>query len=136
MRDFQDDKVLGQPRRCYTPSGRARREKTLPDVLSKEEVRAILGRCHQPALLVHVLRAVFCRATHVELPRCKPDDINVSRSLIRVRQGKGTQRPFHAVVKTTDKVNPTEYRELYKPKVWLLSGRRANSSLKASCRSV
>ena len=42
FRDFQDDKVLGQPRRCYAVS-RAKREKTLPDVLSKEEVRAILS---------------------------------------------------------------------------------------------
>ena len=102
MRDFQDDEALGQPRRCYAVS-RAKREKTLPDVLSKRKSGLYSGRCHQLALLVHVLRAVFCRATHSELFALKPDDINVSRSLIRSTARQRTQRPFHAVVKTTDK---------------------------------
>ena len=40
---FYYEKVLGQPRRCYTVS-RAKREKTLPDVLSKDEEMCIRDR--------------------------------------------------------------------------------------------
>lgn len=47
----------------------------------------------------------------------KPDDINVSRSLIRVRQGKGRKDRFTLLSKPLIK-KLTEYRELYKPKVW------------------
>ena len=38
---FYYEKVLGQERRCYKVN-RAKREKTLPDVLSKEEIKKIL----------------------------------------------------------------------------------------------
>ena len=53
-----------------------------------------------------------------ELLALKPDDINVSRSLIRVRQGKGRKDRFTLLSKPLIK-KLTEYRELYKPKVWL-----------------
>ena len=90
-----------------------------PDVLSKEEVRAILGRCHQPALLgmFSVLYSAGLRIS--ELFALKPDDINVSRSLIRVRQGKGRKDRFTLLSKPLIK-KLTEYREPGpKPKVWL-----------------
>ncbi len=118
FRDFQDDKVLGQPRRCYAVS-RAKREKTLPDVLSKEEVRAILSAVVTDLRLWCMFSVLYSAGLRIsELLALKPDDINVSRSLIRVRQGKGRKDRFTLLSKPLIK-KLTEYRELYKPKVWL-----------------
>lgn len=115
---FYYEKVLGQPRRCYTVS-RAKREKTLPDVLSKEEVRAILSAVVTNLRLWCMLSVLYSAGLRIsELLALKPDDINVSRSLIRVRQGKGRKDRFTLLSKPLIK-KLTEYREMYKPKVWL-----------------
>ena len=115
---FYYEKVLGQPRRCYAVS-RAKREKTLPDVLSKEEVRAILSAVVTNLRLWCMFSVLYSAGLRIsELLALKPDDINVSRSLIRVRQGKGRKDRFTLLSKPLIK-KLTEYREMYKPKVWL-----------------
>lgn len=115
---FYYEKVLGQPRRCYAVS-RAKREKTLPDVLSKEEVRAILSAVVTDLRFWCMFSVLYSAGLRIsELLALKPDDINVSRSLIRVRQGKGRKDRFTLLSKPLIK-KLTEYRELYKPKVWL-----------------
>lgn len=115
---FYYEKVLGQPRRCYTVS-RAKREKTLPDVLSKQEVKAILSAVVTNLRFWCMFSVLYSAGLRIsELLALKPDDINVSRSLIRVRQGKGRKDRFTLLSKPLIK-KLTEYRELYKPKVWL-----------------
>ena len=115
---INNETVLGQPRRCYAVS-RAKREKTLPDVLSKEEVRAILSVVVTDLRLWCMFSVLYSAGLRIsELLALKPDDINVSRSLIRVRQGKGRKDRFTLLSKPLIK-KLTEYRELYKPKVWL-----------------
>lgn len=115
---FYYEKVLGQPRRCYAVS-RARREKTLPDVLSKQEVKAILSAVVTDLRFWCMFSVLYSAGLRIsELLALKPDDINVLRSLIRVRQGKGRKDRFTLLSKPLIK-KLTEYRELYKPKVWL-----------------
>jgi len=57
-----------------------------------------------------------------ELLELKPGDINESRSLIRVRQGKGKKDRYTLLSKPLMK-KLTEYNRLYKPKVWLFEHR-------------
>ena len=115
---FYYEKVLGQPRRCYTVS-RAKREKTLPDVLSKQEVKSILSAVVTNLRFWCMFSVLYSAGLRIsELLALKPDDINVSRSLIRVRQGKGRKDRFTLLSKPLIK-KLTEYREMYKPKVWL-----------------
>lgn len=115
---FYYEKVLGQPRRCYTVS-RAKREKTLPDVLSKEEVKAILSAVATDLRFWCMFSVLYSAGLRIsELLALKPGDINVSRSLIRVRQGKGRKDRFTLLSKPLIK-KLTEYRELYKPQEWL-----------------
>lgn len=115
---FYYEKVLGQPRRCYTVS-RAKREKTLPDVLSKQEVKAILSTVVTNLRFWCMFSVLYSAGLRIsELLALKPGDINVSRSLIRVRQGKGRKDRFTLLSKPLIK-KLTEYRELYKPKVWM-----------------
>lgn len=115
---FYYEKVLGQPRRCYTVN-RAKREKTLPDVLSKQEVKAILSAVVTDMRYWCMFSVLYSAGLRIsELLLLKPDDINVSRSLIRVRQGKGRKDRFTLLSKPLIK-KLTEYRELYRPAVWL-----------------
>lgn len=115
---FYYEKVLGQPRRCYTVN-RAKREKTLPDVLSKQEVKAILSAVVTDLRFWCMFSVLYSAGLRIsELLALKPDDINVSRSLIRVRQGKGRKDRFTLLSKPLIK-KLTEYRELYKPQEWL-----------------
>ena len=57
-----------------------------------------------------------------ELLELKPGDINESRNLIRVRQGKGKKDRYTLLSRPLMK-KLAEYNRLYKPKVWLFEHR-------------
>lgn len=115
---FYYEKVLGQERRCYKVN-RAKREKTLPDVLSKEEVKACLEEAATDLRFYCMLAVLYSAGLRIsELMELKPGDINESRSLIRVRQGKGNKDRYTLLSKPlVAKLN--EYKKLYKPREWL-----------------
>ena len=86
---FYFEKVLGLERKCYEVK-RAKRERTLPDVLSKEEIKSILDATGPDIRLFCMFSLLYSAGLRIsELLDLKPHDINVTRSLIRVRQGKG-----------------------------------------------
>ena len=94
---FYFEKVLGQERKCYEVK-RAKRERTLPDVLSKEEIKSILDATGPDIRLFCMFSLLYSAGLRIsELLDLKPHDINVSRSLIRVRQGKGRKAAGMAV---------------------------------------
>lgn len=115
---FYYEKVLGRERHCYMVS-RAKREKVLPDVLSKEEVKACLDAVAVDLRFFCMFSVLYSAVLRIsELLALRPDDINVSRSLIRIRQGKGRKDRFTLLSRPMVK-KLTEYRGLYKPQVWL-----------------
>lgn len=115
---FYYEKVLGQERRCYKVN-RAKREKTLPDVLSKEEIKSILDATGPDIRLFCMFSLLYSAGLRIsELLDLKPHDINVSRSLIRVRQGKGRKDRYTLLSKPLVR-KLTEYAKLYKPQEWL-----------------
>ena len=85
---FYFEKVLGQERKCY------------------EVKRAMFSLLYSAGLRIS------------ELLDLKPHDINVSRSLIRVRQGKGRKDRYTLLSKPLVR-KLTEYAKLYKPQEWL-----------------
>ena len=119
---FYYEKVLGQERRCYKVN-RAKREKTLPDVLSKEEVKSILSVVVTDLRIWCMFSVLYSAGLRIsELLALKPDDINVSRSVIRVRQGKGKKDRYTLLSKPLV-VKLTEYNRIYRPKVWFFERR-------------
>ena len=115
---FYYEKVLGQERRCYKVN-RAKREKTLPDVLSKEEIKKILDVTVTDLRFFCMFSILYSAGLRIsELLELKPGDINESRSLIRVRQGKGKKDRYTLLSKPLMK-KLTEYYKLYKPRIWL-----------------
>jgi integrase/recombinase XerD len=100
---------------------RPRREKKLPNVLSKSEVKLILDSCEN---LKHrtVLSLVYaCGLRRGEILKLKPSDINSSRNLLIIRNAKGKK---DRVVTMSDKIIDLlrEYYKVYKPKRWLFEG--------------
>ncbi len=100
---------------------RPRREKTLPNVLSKEEVKAIL---EAPSNLKHrsMLSLIYaCGLRRSELLNLTFKDIHTERNLLIVKQSKGKK---DRVVPISNKIINLlrDYYKAYRPKNWLFEG--------------
>jgi len=102
---------------------RPRREHRLPNVLSKEEVKAILTA---PTSIKHrtMLSLIYaCGLRRSELLNLRASDIQSDRHLIHVKQSKGKK---DRVVPISDKTIAMlrAYYVAYRPKVWLFEGQK------------
>lgn len=105
---------------------RPRREKRLPNVLSKEEVKAIL---EAPTNLKHraMLSLIYaCGLRRSELLNLTLKDILSDRNLLFIRQSKGKK---DRMVPISPKIIEMlrEYYKAYKPKTWLFEGQFPNT---------
>ena len=81
---------------------RAKREKTLPDVLSKEEIKKILDATVTDLRFFCMFSILYSAGLRIsELLELKPGDINESRSLYGCGRERA-RRPLHPAVKTVD----------------------------------
>ena len=104
---------------------RPRREHRLPNVLSKEEVKAILNA---PTNLKHktMLSLIYsCGLRRSELLNLKPLDIDSKRNVVIIRQSKGKK---DRIVPLSPKILELlrAYYLSYKPKTWLYEGQKEN----------
>lgn len=104
---------------------RPKREKQLPNVLSKEEVKMIL---EAPQNIKHrtMLSLIYsCGLRRSELLNLKPADIDSKRKLIIVREAKGKK---DRIVPLSDKIllMLRDYYKAYKPRTWLFEGQFEN----------
>ncbi len=99
----------------------AKKPKKLPCVLGAEEVEKLLG-CARPAKLRMVLATLYAAGLRLdEALHLKPADIDSSRMLLHVRQGKGSK---DRMVPLSQRLL-TELREYWqaaRPTVWLFPG--------------
>ncbi|WP_026714131.1 site-specific tyrosine recombinase/integron integrase [Flavobacterium daejeonense] len=112
---------------------RPKRAKVLPNVLSKEEVKAIL-EAHSNLKHKTMLSIIYsCGLRRSELLNLKPTDIDSKRGIVIIRQSKGKK----------DRITPLSskilillraYYEEYRPSTWLFEGQRKNN--KYSDRSL
>ena len=117
---FYYERVLGSQRKIYLID-RPRSEKTLPVVLSQEEVQCILT---SPTNLKHrsVLTTIYSAGLRVsEAVSLKLTDIDSTRMQIRVEQAKGKKDRYTLLSpKTLDLLR--RYVQQYKPKAYLFEG--------------
>jgi len=103
---------------------RPRREHKLPNVLSKEEVKAILEapKNHKHRCMLSLIYA--CGLRRSELLHLKAENINSKRHLLIILNAKGKK---DRIIPISDKVIEMlrEYYKLYKPRVWLFEGQNA-----------
>ncbi|MCE2711723.1 MAG: tyrosine-type recombinase/integrase, partial [Cryomorphaceae bacterium] len=104
---------------------RPRSEKRLPNVLSKEEIKAIL---EAPVNLKHraMLSLIYaCGLRRSELLNLTLKDVHSDRKLLLIRQSKGKK---DRVVPISEKIIDMlrEYYKAYKPMTWLFEGQMGN----------
>jgi integrase/recombinase XerD len=112
---------------------RPRSEKRLPNVLSKEEVKAIL---EAPINIKHraMLSLIYaCGLRRSELLNLTLKDVHSDRKLLLIRQSKGKK---DRVVPISEKIISLlrDYYKLYRPNTWLFEGQKAGD--KYSERSI
>lgn len=101
---------------------RPKREKLLPNVLSKKEVKKIL-EAHSNTKHRCMLSMIYsCGLRRSELLSLKPADIDADRKLVLIRQGKGRKDRI-APLSPQILVMLRDYYKAYKPSVWLFEGR-------------
>jgi len=104
---------------------RPRREKLLPNVLSKDEIKKIL-EAHSNIKHKTMLSVIYsCGLRRSELINLKPADIDSKRNIIIIRQAKGKK---DRIVPLSQKVLALlrTYYIGYKPVTWLFEGQRGN----------
>ena len=117
---FYFERVLGGKRKVYLVD-RPRKERTLPEVLSEEEVSNLLSVTQN---LKHkaILMTIYSAGLRVgEAIALKIKDIDSQRMQIRVEQSKGKKDRYTLLsIKTLEVLR--QYVKIYKPKVWLFEG--------------
>ena len=100
---------------------RPRREKVLPNVLSKEEVKQILLVSANIKHRIMLSMIYACGLRRSELLKLKPNDILSDRGLIIIRQSKGKKDrvvPLSPILL----IQLRDYFKIYRPKTWLFEG--------------
>ncbi len=103
---------------------RPRREHKLPNILSKDEVRAILQAPVNQKHRTMLSLLYACGLRRSELLNLKPAQIDAKRHLLSVLNGKGKK---DRVIPISDKTIALlrEYYKAYRPKTWLFEGQEA-----------
>lgn len=104
---------------------RPKSEKTLPNVLSKEEVKKILEAHNNIKHKMMLCLIYSCGLRRSELLHLKPSDIDSKRGIVIIRQAKGKK---DRVAPLSQKIllQLREYYKLYKPQTWLFEGQVPN----------
>lgn len=100
---------------------RPKKPKTLPNVLSKEEIKAILeahGNIKHKAMLSLIYA---CGLRRSELLNLKPTDVDSKRGILLIKQAKGKKDRI-APISTKIIELLRDYYKVYKPTVWLFEG--------------
>jgi integrase/recombinase XerD len=113
--------VLGMPNRFYAIE-RPRRERKLPVVLSKEDVRLTIENTNnlKHKCIVSLLYSAGLRRN--ELLNLKLTDIDSKRMVIRVRDAKGNKDRYTLLGKSMLDDLRIYYKE-YRPKIYLFEGK-------------
>lgn len=109
---------------------RPRGEKKLPNVLSKEEVKAILDAHNNMKHKVMLSLIYSCGLRCGELLNLKPDNIDSKRNIVLIKQSKGNK---DRIVPLSHKILEMlrEYFKLYKPINYLFEGQNKGEAYDA-----
>jgi site-specific recombinase XerD len=137
---FYYEVVLGMPNRFYGME-RPRKKETLPEVLSKEEIKSILSNTTN---LKHrcILSIIYSGGLRVsELLGLKLKDIDSQRMLIRVEDSKG-RKDRYTLLSNNILTELRTYYKTHKPNIYLFEGQNGGpysassilKILKKSCK--
>lgn len=100
---------------------RPRREKKLPEVLSRNEVMAIINAANNPKhrLLLMLTYSAGLRVS--EIVKLQRNDVDPERGLIHIRSGKGYKDRYTTLSRVAYE-ELAKYIEYYRPEYWLFPG--------------
>ena len=131
---FYYERVFGGKRKIYLIE-RPRKENILPEVLSEEEVTAILKSISN---LKHkaLIMTIYSGGLRIsELINLKVKDIDSNRMQIRIQQSKGKKDRYTLLSKKT-LITLRQYFAEYKPKVWLFEGKEGEQYADSSIYQI
>jgi integrase/recombinase XerD len=102
---------------------RPRRQKSLPNVLSKEEVKMILDAAQNIKHKAMLSLIYACGLRCSELLRLKPEHVDVLRGVLIIKQSKGRKDRIAPLGTKTIEMLFT-YRSSFKTKVYLFEGKK------------
>lgn len=131
---FYYEVVLGMPNRFYSIE-RPIKRKSLPEVISKEEVNLLLENTEniKHKCIISLLYSAGLRRN--ELINLKITDIDSYRMLIRVNQAKGGKDRVSLLANQALK-DLRDYYKIYRPKNWLFEGPLGKQYSPSSVRSI
>ena len=132
---FYYEKVCGGKRMPYITIDRPIKEKTLPNVLSEEEVKRIINSVKN---LKHksILLTIYSSGLRIsEAINLKIADIDSSRMVILIKGGKG-KKDRSRLLSEKLLIILREYFRQYKPKVWLFEGQDGGQYSDRSIQNV
>ncbi len=132
---FYYEKVCGGKRMPYITIDRPIKEKTLPNVLSEEEVKRIINSVKN---LKHksILLTIYSSGLRIsEAINLKIADIDSSRMVILIKGGKG-KKDRSSLLSEKLLIILREYFRQYKPKVWLFEGQDGGQYSDRSIQNV
>ena len=109
---------------------RPKREKVLPNVLSKEEVKAILEASKNLKHKAMLSMIYSCGLRRSELLNLKPNDIDSKRNIVIIRQSKGKKDRITPLSPKILELLRSYYKE-YAPKTYLFEGQEKNTQYSA-----
>ncbi|MEI7663430.1 MAG: site-specific integrase [Bacteroidota bacterium] len=131
---FYYEKIVGRPRETFYIE-RPMREKILPNVLSEEEIKDIIGSITNLKHKCMIMTAYSSGVRVGELLNLRIPDIDSKRMLIRVNQGKGRKDRVTLLSVTLLKMLRTYYIQ-YHPKVFLFEGASGGRYSERSVQNV
>jgi site-specific recombinase XerD len=131
---FYYEQVLGRPVRSYYIQ-RPRRELKLPNVLSEEEVGSLI-RSIQNLKHRTIISLIYSSGMRIgELINLRINEIDSSRMVIVIRQGKGKKDRI-SLLSIKILVLLREYFKEYRPKEWLFEGQFGGQYSEQSIQKV
>ena len=117
---FYYEKVLGREKQYFSII-RPRKEKKLPNVLSKEEIRLILNSIDniKHKSIIGVIYSGGLRRG--EVLKLRVEDIDSQRMLIKIRGAKG-KKDRYTLLSNRILIDLREYYKKHKPTKWLFEG--------------
>lgn len=105
---------------------RPRTEKKLPNILSKQEVKMILGSLQNTKHKTILCMIYACGLRRGELLKLQPQDILSDRMLLHIKQAKGKK---DRIVPLSEKLLDMlrDYYKTFKPQVWLFEGQKSGT---------
>ncbi len=130
---FYYEQVLGKEKQYYTLH-RPKKEHKLPDVLSKEEIFAIID-CTQNIKHKCILSLIYSSGLRrSEIINLRIEDVDSKRMMLKIKNAKGKKDRYSILSKNVLQLLRSYYK-IYRPENWLFESPKNIKKSSKKCRN-